>query len=145
MQVLTDAKVSTYFSWNRDADERSRLTLIMGANDATLAYEDSFRESTALSLSAEEAQALGTDLLKLVPTSNGVIPYQERAGATTNRVDQESGLVTRIIPNTDGEPYREGVRLEISRPDFTDVLYMDFDANTAHRLAIRLIGYIRQP
>ncbi|MBV7547290.1 hypothetical protein KW849_13425 [Pseudomonas sp. PDM26] len=145
MQVLTDAKVSTYLSWSRDADERSQLTLIMGANDATLAYEDSFRESTALSLSAEEAQALGTDLLKLVPTSNGVIPYQERAGASTNRVDQESGLVTRIIPNTDGEPYREGVRLEISRPDFTDVLYMDFDANTAHRLAIRLIGYIRQP
>ncbi len=145
MQVLTDAKVSTYLSWNRDADERSQLTLIMGANDAILAYEDSFRESTALTLSAEEAQALGTDLLKLVPTSNGVIPYQERAGATTNRVDQESGLVTRISPNTDGEPYREGVRLEISRPDFTDVLYMDFDANTAHRLAIRLIGYIRQP
>ncbi|MNP58302.1 hypothetical protein D3C76_1532070 [compost metagenome] len=112
----------------------------MRANDATLAYEDSFRESAAITLSAEEAQALGTDLLKLVPTSNGVIPYQERVGASTNRVDQESGLVTRIIPNTDGEPYREGVRLEISRPDFTDVLYMDFDANTAHRLAIRLIG-----
>lgn len=138
MQFFTDAKVSTYLSWNRDADERSQLTLIMRANAATLAYEDSFRESAVLTLSAEETQALGADLHKLVPTSNGVIAYQERAGASTNRVDQESGLVIRIIPNTDGEPYREGVRLEISQPDHTDVLCMDFDAYTAHRLAIRL-------
>ena len=140
MQVLTDAKVSTYFSWSRDADERSQLTLIMTANDATLAYEDSFRESAALTLRAEEAQALGADLLKLTPTSHGVISFQERAGASTNRVDQESGLIIRISHNTDGEPYREGVRLEISRPDYTEVLYMDFDVHTAHRLAIRLIG-----
>jgi len=140
MQVLTDAKVSTYLSWNRDADERSQLTLIMGTNNATLVYEDSFRESAVLTFSGEETQALGADLLKLVPTSNAVIPYQERAGASTNRVDQESRLVIRIIPITDGEPYREGVRLEISRPDFTDVLCMDFDAYNANRLAIRLIG-----
>lgn len=79
MQVLTDAKVSTYFRWNRDADDRSQLTLIIQANGAALAYEDSFRESAALGLSAEEAQALGADLLKLAPTSNGVVSYQERA------------------------------------------------------------------
>lgn len=101
MQVLTDAKVSTYFSWNRDADDRSQLTLIIQAIGATLAYEDSFRESAVLALSAEEAQALGADLLKLVPTSNGVVSYQERDGASTNRVDQESGLIIRVTHNTE--------------------------------------------
>jgi hypothetical protein len=141
MQVLTDAKVSTYFSWNRDADDRSQLTLIIQAKGATLAYEDSFRESAALTLSTEEAQSMGADLLKLVPTSNGVVSYQERASASTKRVDQESGLIIRVTHNTDGDPYREGVRLEISRPDYTEVLCMDVDAYTAHRLANSLRAY----
>lgn len=141
MQVLTDAKVSMYFSWNHDADDRSQLTLIVQAKGATLAFEDSFRESSVLTLSNEEAQALGADLLKLVPTSNGVVSYEERAGASTNRVDQGSGLIIRVNNNTDGDPYREGVRLEISRHDYTEVLCMDVDAYTAHRLANSLRAY----
>ena len=141
MQVITGAKVSTYFNWNRDADERSQLTLITRAHDVTLGYEDSFRGSAVLTLSAQEAHALAADILKLAPTSNGVIPYHERTGASTNRVDPESGLIIRVTHNTDGEPYREGVRLEISRPDYTEVLCMDVDAYTAHRLANSLKAY----
>ena len=138
MKVLTGAKVSTFFNWNRDADERSQLTLITRASDVTLGFEDSFGECAVLTLSGQEAHILADDILKLVPTSTGVIPYQERTGASTNRADPESGLTIRVTHNTDGEPYREGIRLEISRPDYTEVLCMDFDAYTAHRLAISL-------
>ncbi|MDI2145039.1 hypothetical protein KBJ94_23615 [Pseudomonas sp. ITA] len=141
MQVLNGAKVSTFFNWNRDADERSQLTLTTRASDVTLGYEDSFGESAVLTLSGQEAHSLADDILKLVPTGAGVVPYQEHTGASTNRADPESGLIIRVTYNTDGEPYREGVRLEVSRPDYTEVLCMDVDAYTAHRLANSLKAY----
>lgn len=139
MQLLTDVKVTSYSSWHRDGDSRSHLTLIMGAQSATLVYKSSFGEDAVVTLSTGETHALGADLLKLVPTAGRVIPYKDRAGATTNRVDPESGLTISIVSNTDGEPYREGVRFEITQADnYTDVISMDFESYEAHRLATDL-------
>ena len=135
MQIIQDLTVAGFQSWDRESDYRTKLTVIRSPEAVTLAFSHPYRDAATVSLALTEAYTLSSDICELYSDSGRLV----RGGACKRtkacRPDEESKLVLEVGTTTQGEPYEEGVLIEIRRFDHTDFASIELNADVAFALA----------
>lgn len=135
MKIIQDLKISSFQSWDRDSDCRTKLTVLRTPESVTLAFVAPYSDSATLAFDLSEAKILSSDILELFSETGRLLRSQDCKRTKPCRIDEDSKLVIEVRTNTQGEPYEEGVTVEIRRADHTDVAYIDLTADSAFSLA----------
>jgi hypothetical protein len=135
MNIIQNLKISSFQSWDRESDYRTKLTVLRTPESVTLAFASPYRDSATLGFDLSEAKTLSSDILELFSATGRLLRSQDRKQTKPCRTDEVSKLVIEVRTNTQGEPFEEGVTVSIHRFDHTDVAYIDLSADAAFALA----------
>lgn len=129
--VISNARVHTFQSWERDSSERCRLTVIRTDSAVQIAYLGSDGESSLLVLSIDDAEVLGDAFLKLAPSYYRVEEVQfHRRGQEED--EGEPRLSIRVCATNRGEPYETGVLFGVCGNDDSYDIHAELNASQAH-------------
>lgn len=147
MQLIQSPDMLMLRTWEHDSDSRTQVVLLRDATDAASAvtllikkpYSD---ESSSLLMTAAEAAQLGSEVSKLIPDGSASRSlsrdYDARKQLATHRVDVQSGLRVLVTDTCQGEPYEDGIRIEISTEDYDGVISLEFGYFAAGKFAAGL-------
>lgn len=119
MKVIKSPEVLMFETWEREADYRTKIVVLRDTAGAVtliakMPYGD---KSFSVEMSAVEAGQLGEEVAKLVPAGGAgrsiSRDYAARKLLHTNRVDEASGMTVIVAGTNQGEPYQDGIRVEI--------------------------------
>jgi len=131
MKIHTDAKITQLQSWDRDHTEY--LTIVRGPSETAMFLVAAFGPSVSVLLTKEESAQLAADVARLLGPLYGVVKYSERDEAATERTDAHSVQI-RVFVTTMGEPYQEGIAIDLSPPRRPSLFNFEMDRYTAREL-----------
>lgn len=139
MKVLSDIKIASFQSWDGSSCSSSLSITVAGGN-YTLVLCNEFKETQAVEMTADEARDLANDLAKLLVGNCGVIHRDARESASTNRLVEGTDLYVCTRVSVAGEPYREGISLEIRDTEYTELLNIELDPFPCYKMVRFLQG-----
>lgn len=131
MKIHTDAKITQLQSWDRN--HTGTLTIVSSPTETALFLLASFGPSVSVLLTKEESAQLAADVARLLGPHYGVVKYGERDEAATDRTDAHAVQV-RVFVTTMGEPYQEGIAIDLSPPGRPNLFNFEMDHYTAREL-----------
>lgn len=134
MKIIQDLTITGFQSWDRESDYRTKLTVLRTPEAVTLAFAPPYGDAAAVGLTQAEASTLSSDIYGLYE-ANGRLSSNGFKSTHPCRPDAESKLVIEVRTTTQGEPYEQGVLIEISRFDHTDFARIELASDTASALA----------
>lgn len=134
MNIIQDLTITGFQSWDREPDYRTKLTVLRTPESVTLAFASPYQDAAAVGLTLAEAATLSSDIYDLFEAS-GRLSSNAFKRSHPCRPDAESKLVLEVRTTTQGEPYEQGVLIEIRRFDHTDFASIQLTANAASALA----------
>lgn len=131
MKIHTDAKITQLQSWDRNHTDN--LTIVSSPAETALFLVASFGPSVSVLLTKDESAQLAADVNRLLGPAYGVVTYAERDGAATERTDAHAVQI-RVFVTTIGEPYQEGIAIDLSPPGRPNLFNFEMDHYTARQL-----------
>ncbi len=131
MKIHTDAKITQILSWDRN--QTDNLTIVRGPAETTLLLLAAFGPSVSVVLDKDESAQLAADVARLLGPLYGVVKYSERDICATDRTNAQ-GMQIRVFVTTMGEPYQEGIAVELSPPGRPNLFYFEMDHYAAREL-----------
>lgn len=111
MQISRTAEIHCFNSWDRESPDT--LIVVRELDHVQLLLRTPHSGSGSVMLSKPEAAQLGTDIAGLFGSANRRVDARLLGEGCSRREDEESGLVVSVNTTNRGEPYEEGVSIEI--------------------------------
>lgn len=136
MHISRTAKIVSFTSWNREDHET--LTVVIDVGTVQLYLNTAFNDC-AVQLSKIEAHELSDDLARLFASPGRLVESNAIPDARTNRA--EGDLVVQVNTTNRGEPYEDGVIVEIGqRNEYPAAFSIELALSTAWKLSQALKG-----
>lgn len=143
MQMTCAVQIFNFHSWDRD-ESPDRLTVVRGESGYQLLLEKEYGGSVMLTMSQLEAADLGADIDRLYVGSS-LVDYDQHKHCKTHRVEDAAGLEITVNITNRGEPYEEGVLIEIRSTDHQDsgAFSIELDSRVAQALSKALAPIVK--
>ena len=131
----TEAPARLFETWERDADDRTRILLMKNHFGFKVVVIDELSMPKHFDLEQAEAKRIAKAIQDYINK-----PVDRKYTCTWTMPDQTSDTPDvyqcRVLHHNEGEPYREGLLINITRmADYSDLLYAPFGHYEAKRLS----------
>lgn len=130
MQVSRTAVIHCFRSWDREYPDT--LTVVREPDHVQLLLCTAHSSSGSVTLTKAEAVQLGDDIAGLFSSAYRFRDMKIHGEGNTQRVDESSGLVLSVMSTNRGEPYEEGLIIEIGQAgEYPAAFSIDLSERTA--------------